>query len=139
MMPTVVSVWHGSVRHPPLIVLVAVLALVLVLDGVLFASATRRVPPVDKITSLAWTANGTALYSGPGFEMYAGSHVPLVLTDTNAGFFVETFHSATVQPGTFSVVSISLPIVDPGTTVNLTVTISAPSGYYSGPLTVNLD
>jgi len=136
---SVVSVWHGNLRHPPLVVLVAALALVLVLDGVLFVSATRPTPPIDHITSLAWTDNGSALYSGPGFEMYSGSKVPLILTDTNGGFFVETFHSATVDPATFSVVSTSLPVVEPGTTVNLTVTISAPSGSYSGPLTVNLD
>jgi hypothetical protein len=134
----VVSLWHAKLRHPPISVLIGALALVVVLDGVLLAQATRTPPPIDKITTLSWTSNGTSLYSGAGFEMYAGSKVPLVLTDTNAGFSSEFFASASVSPSTFTVVSTLLPIVHPGTTENLTVTVLAPSGSYSGPLTVTL-
>lgn len=122
--------------------LLGVLGAIVAVDAVLFAYVAGPpgwfgTPPLDRISSVTWNANGTQLSSGSGFEAHAGVDVTLTLIDTNLGATLD-FTAAETTPSSFSVIRASLPLIPSGSTGNLTVTVGLPTGSYSGPLSIDL-
>lgn len=145
-MNVIVSHWHVTrfhLRLPRLEVLVGILAATVVLDLGLVTFSQPGEPlasKLDHITSVTWASNGTALSSASGFTARPGTHMVLILQDTNCllGCVAINFSSVSLAPAQFTLDRASLPLIAPGATGNLTVTVAIPSHAYSGPLTVNL-
>lgn len=119
------------------------LAAIVALDGgLMYAEQPGGLlnPTLDRVSSVTWLSNGSALSSGPGFEAYPGSHVLLRLQDTNCllGCVPIIFTSVVPSPTSFTVVNASLPAISPGMTGNFTVTVATPARAYSGPLALDL-
>jgi len=125
-------------------VLVGILAVAVAVDAALFVYVDRPGGPLhpvlDRVSSVTWTSGTTQLSTGPGFEAHPGSSVALTLTDTNCflGCPAIDFTSASLTPSSFTIVNTSLPLIAPGATENLTVTVATPPGSYSGPLSIEL-
>lgn len=113
------------------------LAVILVLVGVLAAVALRPPPARVDVTSVTWSSSGQELSTGRGWNTTAGSQATLVLSITNFGGPID-FTSATLNESVFRVVSTSLPVIAPGATGNLTVTVAVPTTSYTGPLDIVL-
>jgi hypothetical protein len=142
------NVTHGHI-HPlnlsvrRIEVLVAVLAAIVALDiALVYAEQPGGPwnPTLDRISSVAWTGDGTVLSSGAGFAAHPASHVRLWLQLTNClmGCATVDFTSVVASPSSFTVVNVSLPTIAPGATGNLTAIVETPSGSYTGPLTLSL-
>lgn len=143
-----VIVSHGHLNHfrlrlPRLEILVGILAAAVVLDlGLVYLSQPGEplATKLDHVTSVTWASNGTALSSASGFTARPGTHMVLILQDTNCllGCVPINFTAVSLMPAEFTLVSVSLPVIPPGSSGNLTVAVEIPSHPYSGPLTVNL-
>ena len=97
-------------------------------------------PTMIHVSSVTWSVGTTVLNPGPGFTARPGTPFTLVLRDTNCllGCSLINLTTASVSPASFSVDRVLLPLIPPGETGNLTVTVQTPSGSYSGPLYVEL-
>ncbi len=143
-----VIVSHGHLiqsrlRLPRVEVLFGILAAAVVLDvGLVYLSQPGEplASRLDHVSSVTWASNGTTLSSASGFAARTGTHMVLILQDTNCllGCASINFSAVSLAPTEFTLVSDSLPVIAPGLTGNLTVTVALPSQPYSGPLTLNL-
>jgi hypothetical protein len=134
---------HIRLRLPRLEVLVGLFAAVVALDvGLVYLAQPGEPlsPSLDHVSSVTWASNGTTLSSASGFAARPSTDMVLILEDTNCllGCGAISFTTAVVSPGAFTVVNTSLPVIVPGATGNLTVTVKMPARAYDGPLTVTL-
>lgn len=116
---------------------VILLAGLLVFVGVLATYALQPAPVRVDITSVTWSAGGTQLSTGPGWDTVAGSQATLKLTVTNFDGPMD-FTTATLGESGFRVIGTSLPMIAEGATANLTVTVAVPNSAYTGPLNIEL-
>jgi len=126
-------------RAPRMEVLLGVFGAVVALD-VALVSLYPPVGPLDHLSSITWSAQGTTLSSAPGFTARPNPEILLTLQDTNCflGCTDISFTAVTVSPTSFAVLNANLPVIPPGYTGNLTVLLRTPPGAYTGPVALEL-
>ena len=144
----------GSVAYLPrrklrfsqwVLVAVAVLVALVVLDAGLYTYAERPGGPLHpyllQISVVNWFLAQYLLTTGAGFNATAGGPLTVTLSFNNCELFCSTLTvgSAATNTSGFAVERSNLPLsIPPGTTGNISVTLSVPGSGYSGPISVVL-
>jgi len=123
--------WVRRQRVPWAGVAITLAAIVLIVFVAADVAAFESRPAVVTVTTVTWYAETIDLVSGPGFTMHSGQHVTLPFQCISICF---PFTGASVN-APFQLVGFTHT---PPPVQNVNVTVQAPSGAYSGPLTIVL-